>query len=101
MFTVTETAKIEIAGVLSENRETYIRVAVQGGGCSGFSYVFDFAKNKEEDDFEFDGVLVDSMSMTYLQGATLDYVDDIMGSSFNITNPNAETTCGCGSSFSV
>jgi Fe-S cluster assembly iron-binding protein IscA len=54
MFTVTETAKIEIAGVLSENRETYIRVAVQGGGCSGFSYVFDFAKNSE---YSFDRAL--------------------------------------------
>lgn len=101
MITLTENAKKEITQVLDENKESYLRIAIQGGGCSGFSYVFDFAKAKEEDDFEIDKVLVDSMSMSYLSGATVDYVDDLMGSSFNITNPNAQTTCGCGSSFSA
>jgi iron-sulfur cluster assembly protein len=101
MITVTETAETEINSVLAESKESYLRISVQGGGCSGFSYVFDFAKAKEEDDFEFGNVLIDSMSMQYLQGAKVDFVEDIMGSSFNIENPNAQTKCGCGSSFSV
>jgi iron-sulfur cluster assembly accessory protein len=101
MITITETAEKEIQMVLDESREKFLRISIQGGGCSGFNYVFDFAQNKEEDDFEFGRVLVDSMSMNYLQGAKVDYVDDLMGSSFNIENPNAQTTCGCGSSFSA
>jgi iron-sulfur cluster assembly accessory protein len=101
MITITENAEKEIQMVLDESKEKYLRIAIQGGGCSGFSYVFDFAPKKEEDDFEIGRVLVDSMSMSYLQGASVDYVDDLMGSSFNISNPNAQTTCGCGSSFSA
>jgi iron-sulfur cluster assembly accessory protein len=101
MITITDVAETEINGILAENKEPYLRISIQGGGCSGFSYVFDFAQEKMEDDFEFGKVLVDSMSMTYLQGAKVDYVDDLMGSSFNIVNPNAQTTCGCGSSFSA
>jgi iron-sulfur cluster assembly accessory protein len=101
MITITENAEKEIQMVLDESKEKYLRIAIQGGGCSGFSYVFDFAPKKEDDDFEFGKVLVDSMSMSYLQGAKVDYVDDLMGSSFNIENPNAQTTCGCGSSFSA
>lgn len=101
MITITETAEKEIQMVLDESKEKFLRISIQGGGCSGFNYVFDFAQNKEEDDFEFGRVLVDSMSMTYLQGAKVDYIDDLMGSSFNIENPNAQTTCGCGSSFGV
>ena len=101
MITITETAEKENKMVLDEIREKFLRISIQGGGCSGFNYVFDFAQNKEEDDFEFGRVLVDSMSMNYLQGAKVDYVDDLMGSSFNIENPNAQTTCGCGSSFSA
>jgi iron-sulfur cluster insertion protein len=101
MITITENAEKEIQMVLDESREKYLRIAIQGGGCSGFNYVFDFAQQKEEDDFEIGKVLVDSMSMSYLQGAKVDYVDDLMGSSFNIINPNAQTTCGCGSSFSA
>ncbi len=101
MITISDVAETEINGILAENKEPYLRISIQGGGCSGFSYVFDFAQEKMEDDFEFGKVLVDSMSMTYLQGAKVDYVDDLMGSSFNIVNPNAQTTCGCGSSFSA
>jgi len=101
MITITETAEKEIQMVLDESKEKYLRIAIEGGGCSGFNYVFDFAKNKEEDDFEFGRILIDSMSMNYLQGAKVDFIDHLMGSSFNIENPNAQTTCGCGSSFSV
>lgn len=87
------------------NPDIKLRVFVQGGGCSGFSYGFTFDEVKNEDDFDFNyeevQVLVDAMSMQYLQGATIDYREDVMGSSFVINNPNAATTCGCGSSFSV
>ena len=87
------------------NPNLMLRVFVQGGGCSGMSYGFTFDEVKNEDDFDFAyeevQVVVDSMSMQYLQGATIDYKDDIMGSSFVINNPQAQTTCGCGSSFSI
>lgn len=87
------------------NPDLKLRIFVQGGGCSGFSYGFTFDELAEQDDFDlnFDGVhlLVDSMSSQYLQGAEVDYVDDLTGAQFTIKNPNAATTCGCGSSFSV
>ena len=87
------------------NPDIMLRVFVQGGGCSGFSYGFTFADAKNEDDFDFVfeevKVLVDSMSMTYLQNADIDYKEDLMSASFVINNPNAQSTCGCGSSFSV
>ena len=87
------------------NPNLMLRVFVQGGGCSGMSYGFTFEEVKGEDDFDFAyeevKVVVDSMSMQYLQGATIDYQDDVMGSSFVINNPQAQTTCGCGSSFSI
>ena len=100
MITITDSATTKIKDLLAENQETYLRVAVQGGGCSGFTYSFTF-DDKQEDDFEVDFVLVDSMSMQYLQGSTIDYKEDLMGNSFSVSNPNATTTCGCGSSFSV
>ena len=82
-----------------------LRVFVQGGGCSGFQYGFTFDEVKNEDDFDwdFDGVnvVVDSMSLQYLQDAQVDYVEDNMGANFVIKNPNATSTCGCGSSFSI
>ena len=82
-----------------------LRVFVQGGGCSGFSYGFTFDEVQNEDDFDFKyeevSVVVDAMSMQYLQGSTIDYREDTMGSSFVINNPTATSTCGCGSSFSV
>ena len=87
------------------NPDLMLRVLVLGGGCSGMSYGFTFDEMQNEDDFDFAydevKVVVDSMSMQYLQGATIDYKDDIMGSSFVINNPQAQTTCGCGSSFSI
>ena len=102
MITVTENAKSKILELLAEenNPDLKVRTFVQGGGCSGFQYGFTFDADVNEDDFEIDGVLVDSMSMQYLTGAAIDYKDDLMGASFTILNPNAQTTCGCGSSFS-
>jgi iron-sulfur cluster insertion protein len=77
---------------------------IQGGGCAGFSYGFTIDEVKNEDDFEIEsggvGVLIDSMSAQYVTGAEIDYVDDLQGSRFNIKNPKAQATCGCGSSFS-
>jgi iron-sulfur cluster insertion protein len=87
------------------NPNIKLRVFVQGGGCSGFQYGFTFDETQAEDDFDFEAgtvrVLVDSMSMQYLQGAEIAYREDLMGASFVIDNPQATTTCGCGSSFSV
>jgi iron-sulfur cluster insertion protein len=107
MIDITESAKAKIKDLLLEenNSDIKLRTFVQGGGCSGFSYGFTFDETQNEDDFEFPvgdfKLLVDAMSMQYLTGAVIDYVEDVMGSSFNIKNPNAQTTCGCGSSFSV
>ena len=107
MITITESAKAKIKDLLHEegNPNLFLRTFVQGGGCSGFSYGFTFDETVNEDDFEVSvdefKVLVDSMSMQYLQGASIDYKEDLMNSQFTINNPNATTTCGCGSSFGV
>ena len=107
MMTIRESAKVQILDLLLEegNPNLSLRTFVQGGGCSGFSYGFTFDEVMNEDDFEIPlekfKVLVDAMSMQYLQGASIDYKDDLSGSQFVITNPNAQSTCGCGSSFSV
>lgn len=107
MITISESAKTKIKDLLSEenNPKLSLRTFVQGGGCSGMSYGFTFDEEMNEDDFEFPldefRVLVDALSMQYLTGAEIDYKEDLQGSSFNIKNPNAQTTCGCGSSFSV
>ena len=103
MLTIAQSAKIKIANILSEENNPTLRVRafVQGGGCQGFSYGFTLAEQQNEDDFEVDGILVDSMSMQYMIGAVIEYREDDMGASFVITNPNAVTTCGCGSSFTT
>ena len=107
MITVTESAKAKISDLLAEegNPNLYLRTFVQGGGCSGFSYGFTFDEIQNEDDFEMplgeSKILIDAMSMQYLQGASINYKERLMGSQFEITNPNAQSTCGCGSSFSV
>jgi iron-sulfur cluster insertion protein len=97
---------IKIQDILAEenNPDLRLRVFVQGGGCSGMQYGFTLDDVQNEDDWDLDingvKILVDSMSSGYLQGAEIDYRDDVMGASFTIKNPNAQTTCGCGSSFS-
>jgi iron-sulfur cluster insertion protein len=106
MITITENATIKLKDIMSEenNSALKLRIFVQGGGCSGMSYGFTLDEVANEDDFTLDEsgvqILVDSMSMQYLTGASIDYKDDLMGASFTILNPNAQTTCGCGSSFS-
>ena len=102
MITITENALAQINELRTDAEMPYFRVAVQGGGCSGFQYHFDFDDTMAEDDFDIgNNILVDALSMQYLEEATLDYVEDLMGAFFNISNPGARTTCGCGSSFSV
>lgn len=104
---VTKSAVDKISELLAEenNPNLKLRTFVQGGGCSGFQYGFTFDEEQNEDDFviERNGItlLIDAMSMQYMSGATIDYKEELMGSSFTIKNPNAQTTCGCGSSFSI
>jgi iron-sulfur cluster insertion protein len=106
MITVTETAVAKLQDILAEesNPALKLRVFVQGGGCSGMQYGFTLDEEQNEDDWnlEISGVtvLVDSMSGSYLQGAEIDYKEDVYGATFSIKNPGAVTTCGCGSSFS-
>ena len=103
----TDSAADKVKQLIEEegNPELKLRVFVQGGGCSGFQYGFTFDEETNEDDTTMtkNGVslLIDSMSYQYLVGAEIDYEEDINGAQFVIKNPNASTTCGCGSSFSV
>jgi iron-sulfur cluster insertion protein len=107
LVTMTPNAVKKITALLAEenNPELNLRIFVQGGGCSGFQYGFTFDEQVNEDDFtlDIDGarLLVDSMSSQYLQGAEIDYTESLAGSQFAIKNPNAQTSCGCGSSFGV
>ena len=103
---VTEAAMTRIAKVLAgEPDKDALRVSVEGGGCSGFSYKFDLVSGRNPDDvaIEKDGatVLIDDLSLVYMGGSVIDFVDDLMGQSFQIRNPNAVASCGCGTSFSV
>jgi iron-sulfur cluster insertion protein len=106
MITVLPNAVKKVKELLAEEADPNLklRMFVQGGGCSGMQYGFTFEEEQNEDDFdiEVDGVhlLVDAMSSQYLQGAEIDYVENLQGSQFSIKNPNAQTSCGCGSSFS-
>lgn len=103
---LTDAAAKRINAILAtEPGKTALRVAVEGGGCSGFSYKFDLVGDRNADDvaIEKDGatVLVDDMSLVYMGGSVIDFVDDLMGQSFQIRNPNAVASCGCGTSFSI
>ena len=106
MITITENATIRLKDILAEedNPNLKLRIFVQGGGCSGMQYGFTLDEEQAEDDWDLDyngvKVLVDSMSGGYLQGAEVDYKEDQYGATFSIKNPQAKTTCGCGSSFS-
>jgi iron-sulfur cluster assembly accessory protein len=103
---LTERAARRIGHILKgEPAGSMLRVSVEGGGCSGFQYKFDFTSAKAEDDLVLsrDGatVLLDPVSVQYMSGAEIDFVDDLIGSSFKINNPVATSSCGCGTSFSV
>jgi len=104
-FTPAAAAKARVLVAEEGNPALKLRVYIQGGGCSGFQYGFEFDEQQAEDDLTIttDGVslLVDPLSLHYLMGATVDYVENLSGAQFTIRNPNARSTCGCGSSFTV
>jgi iron-sulfur cluster assembly accessory protein len=105
-ITVTERAARRIGEILRrEPPGTMLRVSVEGGGCSGFQYKFDMDRARADDDvvIERDGatVLIDQISIGYLAGSEIDFVDDLIGASFRINNPQATASCGCGTSFSI
>jgi iron-sulfur cluster assembly accessory protein len=104
--TISERAAKRVAEILkSESQPAMLRVAVTGGGCSGFQYNFALDDARGDDDLvlERDGavVVIDSMSLDFLRGAEIDFVDDLIGAAFKINNPNAQSSCGCGTSFSL
>ena len=104
--TVSERAARRIGEILkNEPAGTMLRVSVEGGGCSGFQYKFDMDREKATDDLVIsrDGatVLIDPMSVEYMAGSEIDFVDDLIGASFKVKNPNATASCGCGTSFSL
>ncbi len=105
-FTVTEAAARQIATISAkETAPVMLRISVEGGGCTGFQYKFDLITKTEPDDFIFEQggskVVIDDMSLQYMTGAQIDYVDDLIGASFQIKNPNATSSCGCGTSFAL
>jgi iron-sulfur cluster insertion protein len=104
---LSEKAATRIAALIEQqgNPNLKLRLSVSGGGCSGFQYGFDFDDNQKDDDIvvERGGVtmLVDPMSLLYVSGSEVDFVEDLVGASFQVKNPNATASCGCGSSFSI
>lgn len=106
-ITITDSAVTKVRQLRHEdgNDDLMLRVYVTGGGCSGFSYGFDFAESLNDDDATFNNedvtLVVDALSYSYLEGSSIDYVSGLEGSRFVVNNPNASTTCGCGSSFSI
>ena len=105
-LTMTERAGRKIGEILkSEPSGAMLRLSVMGGGCSGFQYKFDVERDRADDDVTIDrgGVtlLVDSVSLQYLAGSEIDFVDDLIGASFKVNNPKAKASCGCGTSFSL
>ena len=104
--TVTDRAVQKIAAILKREPEgAMLRVSVEGGGCSGFQYRFDVEREKADDDVVLGRtdatVLIDPVSAGFLSGSEIDFVDDLIGASFKINNPNAKSSCGCGTSFSL
>ena len=104
-ISLSASAAAQIKQIMKAQDAEYLRVSVVGGGCSGFSYQYDLVKTAEADDLriEKDGatVLVDPMSAEFLTDSVIDYVDELIGASFQIKNPNATAACGCGTSFSI
>lgn len=99
--TVTENANNKITTILKSSE--FIRLYIQGGGCSGFQYMFDVVSEKEEDDIQVpvSRLLIDPLSYQYIEDSQIDYTSDILGSKFIVNNPQATTTCGCGQSFTL
>tara|TARA_B100000214_G_C23537300_1_gene432300 strand:+ start:165 stop:476 length:312 start_codon:yes stop_codon:yes gene_type:complete len=99
---ITERAKKEIANILkNEEKGSFFRVTIEGGGCSGFKYIFSIDKTINIDDFKNDMVVIDKLSLNYLKNSILDYQETLIEKAFKIKNPNAQSSCGCGISFSL
>ena len=105
MIEITEDAQNYIASLIKKDKSGYFRITVLGGGCAGFQYKFDFDNSKNKDDIIFKTekieVVIDNISLNLIKGSKIDYVNELIGSSFKITNPQASSSCGCGTSFSI
>ncbi len=105
-ITLSDSAAKRISEIVAgETENTMLRVSVEGGGCSGFQYKFDLVNARDDDDLKVENagavVLIDPISVVYMEGSVIDFVDDLIGAAFQIKNPNATAGCGCGTSFSV
>ncbi len=102
---VTESAQNHINKILISENSQFFRITVLGGGCAGFQYRFSFSKKSNEDDLIFEyknaKILIDKTSIDLIKGSKIDYVNELIGSSFKISNPQASSSCGCGTSFSI
>jgi len=104
--TATDSALKRVAAIIAKDQDkSALRISVEGGGCSGFSYKFDLVDGQNDDDFVIEGhegkILIDELSLVYMNDSVIDFVDDLMGQSFQVKNPNAVASCGCGTSFSL
>ena len=97
----TDSAKSQIEKITKSEEKKYFRIAVQGGGCSGYKYNFSFDNNLEKDDILFDRTIIDKASLEIISGSTVDFKKEMIGESFTINNPKATSSCGCGLSFSA
>ena len=98
----TDKALKQINILLSKkDKGSFFRIAIKGGGCSGFQYEFTIDNSKEEDDLNYENILIDKTSADLLKGSEIDYVSELIGSQFKITNPQSKSSCGCGVSFSL
>ena len=97
----TDRAKNQIEKITKSEAKKYFRIAVQGGGCSGYKYNFSFENNLEKDDILFDRAIIDKASLEIISGSTVDFKKEMIGESFTINNPRATSSCGCGLSFSA
>ena len=98
----TDNALKQIQNLLSKKDEgSFFRIAIKGGGCSGFQYEFTFDQSMDKDDLNFENILIDKTSADLLKGSEIDYVSELIGEQFKITNPQTKSSCGCGVSFSL
>ena len=102
---ITDNAQKHIASIIAYDNSKYFRITVLGGGCAGFQYKFDFDNQKNEDDVVLEtkkiSVLIDTTSLDLIKGSKIDYINELIGSYFKISNPQASSSCGCGTSFSI
>ena len=98
----TDNALKQIGNLLSKkDKGSFFRIAIKGGGCSGFQYEFTFDQSMDKDDLNFENILIDKASADLLKGSEIDYVSELIGEQFKITNPQTKSSCGCGVSFSL